>query len=155
MASDVLLRRTLTLRAHGRKVVFVKRAGESAEHVVGKALLWTLYGAQYPDLAVEVGVGHRYKPDVVALRPDGTPAFWGEAGVASAQKLHTLARRFPDTHLAHATWRAALPQAEAFVRAALAGVRRRAPFDDALAFVCDDGTVRATFADVAHVRLEP
>ncbi|HYE58064.1 MAG TPA: hypothetical protein VD948_06145 [Rhodothermales bacterium] len=160
MASDLLLRRTLTFRAHGRKVVFVKRAGESAEHVVGKALLWALYLPQYPDLAVEVGIGHRYKPDVVALCPEGTPAFWGEAGVVSAVKVASLGRRFRDTHFAHATWRTSLPQAEAFVRAAL-GSTRRAPFDvlvfnldDALALIEDDGTITATFADVPHVRIE-
>ena len=161
MASDLLLRRTLTLRAHGRKRVFVKRAGESAEHVVGKALLWALYLPQYPDLAVEVGVGHRFKPDVVALGPDGVPAFWGEAGVASANKLRALGRRFADTHFAHITWRTSLAQAETFVRAALKGARRRAPFDvlvfsldAALGLIAEDGTVTASFTDVPHVRIE-
>ena len=40
MSSDLLLRRKLTLRAHGEQVVFVKKSRESLEHVLMKAFLW-------------------------------------------------------------------------------------------------------------------
>ena len=67
MTLDLLLRRKWTLRAGDRQVVLIKKPYESTEHVVMKALLWALYLPDYPDLTVEVGVGDRYKPDVVAL----------------------------------------------------------------------------------------
>jgi hypothetical protein len=41
---------------------------------------WALYLPLYPNLSVEIGVGDRYKPDVVALGEDGRPLFWAEAG---------------------------------------------------------------------------
>lgn len=43
VTSDLMLRRKWTLRAHGRQVVFVKKANESGEHVLMKALLWALH----------------------------------------------------------------------------------------------------------------
>ena len=121
--SDLALRRKLTVSAHGRRVVLVKRAGESAEHVVGKALLWALYLPAYPDLTVEVAAGDRFKPDVVAVGPDGRPRFWGESGKVSAAKVRALGRRYPDVHLAHVTWRVAPHAGEAFVRAAQTEVK--------------------------------
>jgi hypothetical protein len=119
MASDLVLRRKLTVRAHGRTLVLVKRPGEGAEHVLMKAVLWALYLPAYPALAVEVPVGDRYKPDLVAAGPDGRPAFWGEAGKVSAQKIRALARRFPDTHFAVAKWTTRLDPHAARVREAL------------------------------------
>ena len=169
MGSDLLLRRKLTLRAAGpdgapRQVVFVKRPGESAEHVLMKAVLWALYLPAYPDLAVEVPIGDRYKPDVVQRAPDGRPVFWGEAGKVSEAKLRSLARRFPETHFALAKWGARLGPHEALARAALAraapsGRPRAAPFEligvppDAARLVGDDGTLTVTFADVERVRI--
>ena len=42
-ASDLLLRRKWTFKAHGKQVVFVKGAKEHSSHVLMKALLWALY----------------------------------------------------------------------------------------------------------------
>jgi hypothetical protein len=75
MASDLMLRRKWTFKAHGKQVVFVKHAKEQSAHVVMKALLWALYLPEYPELSVEIPVGDRFKPDVVALGPDTQPIF--------------------------------------------------------------------------------
>ena len=139
MASDLALRRTLTVRHpdDGAKLVLVKKRGESAEHVWMKAALWVLYRPEYPGLRVEVAVGDAFKPDLVALAPppgglaygDPEPAFWGEAGRVSERKWASLLRRFPDTHFALARWDERLgPHAET-IRRALGGRPRRAPVD--------------------------
>ena len=95
------LRRKLTLRAHGEQVVFVKRKQERIEHVWMKAFLWALYLPEYPDLTVEVGIGDKYKPDVVEMDPRrGRPRFWGEAGHVGEDKIEALTSRYPATHFA-------------------------------------------------------
>ena len=89
------LRRKLTVRAHGRTLVLVKRAEERGEHVVQKALLWVRYLPRYPGLRVEqrLPFPSRYTPDLYALDAAGQGvAFWGECGVVSAEKLRTLLR---------------------------------------------------------------
>ena len=87
MPHDLLLRRKWTLRSHGRQVVFIKQKNESSAHVIMKALLWALYLPAYPDLAVEVAIGDRFKPDVVQLDAAQSPVFWGEAGQVSERKM--------------------------------------------------------------------
>ena len=172
MATDLALRRTLTLRAHDgaelRKLVLVKKRGESIEHVLMKAVLWALYLPDYPEMQVEVSIGDAYKPDLVALAPppgglaygDPEPVFWGEAGKVSADKWRSLLRRFPDTHFALARWAERLDPHVEILRDALDGRPRRAPIDvlalphDAAdRFVSDNGTVRVSLADLDHVRL--
>ncbi len=66
--------------AHDRKMILVKGLNESSEHVLMKAFLWALYLPDYPTLTVEIRIGDRYKPDVVALDAAGNLLFWGEAG---------------------------------------------------------------------------
>lgn len=131
MTSELLLRRKWTLRAHGQQVVFVKKPIEHGHHVLMKAFLWALYLPQYPNLKVEISVGDRYKPDVVALPadPHGDPLFWGEAGQVSPEKITSLGRRYRNTHFALAKWGANLYTVEQLVTDALAGIDRRAPFD--------------------------
>ena len=104
MSSDLLLRRKLTLRAHGEQVVFVKKSRESLEHVLMKAFLWALYLPDHAPLTVELSIGDKYKPDVVGLDAAGRPRFWGEAGKVGAPKIASLARRFRDTHFAIGKW---------------------------------------------------
>lgn len=160
MPTDLALRRKLTLRAHGRKVVFLKKPRESLEHVLMKAFLWALYLPAYPDLSVEIPIGDRYKPDVVQLHPSGRPAFWGEAGKVGAGKIASLVRRFPETHFAVAKWATPLDPFVEIVEAALDDRPRRAPFDllrfpatSGSRFVAADGTVTVSFEDVERVRL--
>jgi hypothetical protein len=156
---DLALRRKLTLRAHGRKVVFVKRPGESLEHVLMKAFLWALYLPRYPGLAVEVPIGDRYKPDVVELDALGEPVFWGEAGKVGVEKVAALARRFPRTHVVVAKWATPLGPFEALVREALGDRPREAPFEllgvprDAERFIAEDGSVTVSFSDLERVAL--
>lgn len=169
MPSDLTLRRTLTVRAHDgegpRKLVLLKKRGESIEHVWMKAALWSLYLPDYPGLRVEVPIGDAYKPDLVALAdPPGGPAygdprpsFWGEAGKVSPAKWASLLKRFPDTHFALARWAERLAPHQAIVLRALGRRPRRAPVDliSIPADVPDrllDGTP-LSWADVTRIRL--
>ena len=172
MPSDLALRRTLTLRASDgaapRKLVLVKKRGESIEHVLMKAVLWAAYLPEYPEMQVEVSIGDTYKPDLVQLAPppgglaygDPEPVFWGEAGKVSASKWRSLFKRFPDTHFALARWAERLGPHEAIVRKALDGRPRRAPVDlvrvpdDVARHIERDGTLSLSFGDVDVLRVE-
>lgn len=163
MTSELLLRRKWTLRAHGQQVVFVKRPIEHVHHVLMKAFLWALYLPAYPTIKVEVSIGDRYKPDVVArspTAPQGDPRFWGEAGQVSPEKIASLGRRYRQTHFALAKWGANLYTVEQVVTTALAGIARRAPFDllcfptdSADRFIDDRGNITLTHADLMWKRL--
>jgi hypothetical protein len=160
MTDELFLRRKWTLRAHGRQVVFVKKPYESDTHVLMKALLWALYLPAYPELTVEIAVGDRYKPDVVALDACGAPVFWGEAGDVATAKIRSLARRYRDTHFALAKWDTRLEPYQAIVANALAGLHRgaafdliRFPADSADRFVDVDGAIRLSHTDLMWVRL--
>jgi hypothetical protein len=126
------LRRKLTVRAHGRTLVLVKRAEESGEHVVQKALLWVRYLPRYPDLRVEqhLPFPSRYKPDLYALDATGQGVtFWGECGVVSEEKLRAVLRAHPACHFAFSKWAARTDLFAALIDRALAGVRRTAPVE--------------------------
>lgn len=159
MTAELMLRRKLTFRAHGKQVVFVKKANERPEHVIMKALLWALYLPAYPDLRVEVHVGDRYKPDVVALDDRGKPLFWAEAGQVGSEKIRSLARRYRSTHFVIAKWDTRLDPFIDLVTAALDSVTRSAPFDlvnfapdSAERFIDDQGHIHITFADLQWTR---
>ena len=156
------IRRKYTFRAGGRKVVVVKRARERPEHVFMKAFLWALYLPVYPDAAIEVSVGDRYKPDVVQVDRWGDPVFWAEAGKVGTAKIESLARRFRGTHFALAKWDTALEPYESIVRSAVAGLDRGAPFDlirfppDGLArFVDERGEIRIDRDRLEWLRVGP
>lgn len=160
MTDDLHLRRKWTLRAHGRQVVFVKKPVESTEHVLMKALLWALYLPEYPELAVEIKIGDRYKPDVVALDGSGAPLFWGEAGDVSTAKIYSLARRYRRTHFALGKWASPLGPLAEIVTGAAQGLSRGAPFDlisfpdDAgERFIDDAGVIHVQHRDLAWVRI--
>lgn len=159
MTRELFLRRKWTMRAHGEQVVFVKRANERSEHVLLKAFLWALYLPRYPDLTVEVSIGDRYRPDVVALDPSGRPRFWGEAGHAGPDKLRSLVRRHRDTHFALAKWDTRLEPFMATVRAILREFAGSQPFDllrfpadSAERFVDERGHVTLSHADLEWAR---
>jgi hypothetical protein len=160
MDIDLLLPRKWTLRADGQKVVFVKRSDERSAHVVMKALLWALYLPTYPNLAVEVPVGDRYKPDVVSLDARGRPCFWAEAGEVRRRKIHDVARRYRHAHLAIAKWDADLDLVVEYVQKALRRSRHEGPVDvivfpddSAYRFIDDDGLVHISHAEVEWERL--
>ena len=126
------LRRKLTVRAHGRTLVLVKRAEESGEHVVQKALLWVRSLPAYPELRVEqhLPFASRYKPDLYALDATGHGvAFWGECGVVSAEKLRALVCGHPACHFVFSKWATRTNLFAAQIEAALSGARRRAPVE--------------------------
>lgn len=163
MTDDLFLRRKLTLRAHDRQIVLVKRANEHRTHVLMKAFLWALYLPLYPDLQIELGIGDRYKPDVVSLESfDQTrrPRFWGEAGQVSVQKLRSLTRRYRGTHFALARWDVRLDGLVALVSEAITGLRRAAPFDiltfppdSAERFIDHQGHIHLRHSDIEWRRL--
>ncbi len=160
MTDDLTLRGKWTLRAHGKTRVFVKRSVESGAHVLMKALLWALYLPQYPDVAVEISIGHRYKPDLIAM-VDGQPCFWGECGHVGLQKLRTLLTKFRRTHFAFARWATPLRAHDEMIARAMEGVRREAPVelwrfpeDSAERFVDARGNIRLDFAQLEGRRYE-
>ena len=72
--------------AAGRQLRLWQNLGETYEHVLMKALGYAMFVEEYPHLEVEVRVGLRYKPDLIARRPDGSFDFWGECGINSMRK---------------------------------------------------------------------
>lgn len=162
MTSPILTRRKWMLRTHGRHIVIVKGTHERFTHPLMKALLWALYVPTYPHITVEVAIGDKYKPDVVAFASElrqGEPVFWGEAGQTGADKIRSLVRRYRGTHFALAKWDSDLQPFVRLVTDALDGVKRDAPFDiisfpdDAdERFIDDDGNITLTHADVTWVR---
>lgn len=162
MGSDLRIRRKWTFRAHNHRVVFIKKHQESAEHVWMKAFLWALYLPQYASLAVEIPIGDKYKPDVVALDVDKCPLFWGEAGKVSPVKIKSLVRRYPATHFAIAKWGERLDShADVVSKARMRSGKHKRPFDllsfptDSPArFIQPDGQIDISFDDVRWQRIE-
>lgn len=148
----------LTVRAGHRKVVLAKRAWESERHVLLKALVFGLYVAGYPELAVERAIGERYKPDLVALEVDGQPLLWAECGETGRQKLEYLIKALPGTHLVVAKQVASIAPHRAVIETAVAKGKRSAPVEllnfppDASRFLGEDGGITIGFADVTLVR---
>lgn len=129
MNNRPLVPRKRMYHAHDRKMILAKNPNESGEHVLMKAFLWALYLPDYPTLTVEIRIGDRYKPDVVALDEEGKPLFWGEAGQVSMEKVRALAKRYRSTHFAIAKWHTRLDPLEVLVTEAIEGIKRDAPFD--------------------------
>ena len=159
MTQDLKLRRKWTFRAHGRQMVFIKKALEGDVHVVMKALLWALYLPEYPDLSIEIHIGNRYKPDLVQLDDSGEPVFWGEAGRVSSRKMHALVKRFRSTHMVFAKWDINLEPFDRMLKKASSSIQRSAPID-LISFPADsndrfmrpDGTIQIDLKDVNRLR---
>ena len=142
-----------------QKLVLIKRPVERQRHVIMKAFLWALYLPQYPQLQVEVSIGQKYKPDLVAFE-SGIPKFWGEAGKISAQKLRHILARQRNTHFGFAIWASSLAAFETRVRRQIKGVRRKAPVDlirflpqDDERFISQRGQIDISHADVEWCRI--
>lgn len=138
MDSELLLGGKFTFRVGGKKQVFVKKPVEHHRHVVMKALLWALYLPEYAQLQVEISIGFRYKPDLVAPG-DEAPLFWAEAGRVGNQKLKRVIHRFPRTHFAFSVWGSSLSSMTARVQQQARCVHRLAPVD-VIAFPEDAAT---------------
>jgi hypothetical protein len=171
MTSDpLILPRKLKVSVPNRaipSVVVCKSPTEKATHVLMKAFLWALYAAEYPALQVEVRIGDRYKPDVIAY--SGTPSpyqqsivvhFWGECGEVSLYKIEALLRRYPRTHFAIAKWDERIDLWAQQVQRIRPRMGHTAPFD-VLRFSPDcaqyldvqSGLVSITWAAVARLTL--
>ncbi|MBS1793030.1 MAG: YaeQ family protein [Acidobacteria bacterium] len=74
----------------GKRMRLWQRPGESYEHVLMKALAYTMFAGSYPDLEIETRVGLRYKPDLIAYNEKGDFAFWGECGQNAIRKTHWI-----------------------------------------------------------------
>lgn len=162
--SQVLTRRRWLLKAHNQHIVVVRGSNERFVHPLMKALIWAMYLPDYPNSTIEVRIGDRYKPDVVAFAPDDVrfrenePIFWGEAGQVGRAKIEALVRRYPDTHFAIGKWNTRLKPYASIIAKALNGVKRHAPFDlisfpeHSADFVDDDGLIHIHHEDVIWQR---
>ena len=70
----------------GKRMRLWQRQGESYEHILMKALGFAMFSGKYPTLEIEVKVGLRYKPDLIAQNAQGDFLFWGECGANSLRK---------------------------------------------------------------------
>lgn len=127
-----------------------------------KALLWALYLPYYSDILIEVPVGDRFKPDLVALDAKGYPTFWAEAGYFRAEKIRYLVNHYKDTHVALAKWDSYLDPFVGMVMKRATDARRtrpvdllKFPHDSADRFLDDAGVIRVTLDDIEWVRLAP
>lgn len=70
----------------GNRVRLWQRRGESYEHILMKALGYAMFVSEFPTMEIEIKVGLRYKPDLIARNIAGDFLFWGEAGANSIRK---------------------------------------------------------------------
>ena len=69
-----------------QRVRLWQKNGESYEHILMKALGYAMFVGKFPSLEIEIKVGLRYKPDLIARNAAGDFLFWGEAGANSIRK---------------------------------------------------------------------
>jgi hypothetical protein len=74
----------------GKRMRLWQRQGESYEHILMKALGFAMFSPEYPTLEIEIKVGLRYKPDLIAQNASGDFLFWGECGANSLRKTNWL-----------------------------------------------------------------
>ncbi len=74
----------------GKRMRLWQRQGESYEHILMKALGFAMFFKEYPTLEIEVKVGLRYKPDLIARNGNSDFLFWGECGANSLRKTNWL-----------------------------------------------------------------
>lgn len=85
-------------RLAAKRMRLWQRQGESYEHILMKALGFAMFSQEYPTLEIEVKVGLRYKPDLIARNAVGDFLLWGECGTNSVRKTvwllkHTRAQK--------------------------------------------------------------
>lgn len=166
MPSKVLFRSRWKLYAQGQHIVVKYGLREKFTHPLLKAFIWALYLPDYPTATIEVPIGDRYKPDVIAMPAEQSiyqaqtqPLFWGEAGQTGREKIQSLLRRFPETHFVLAKWDTRLKPYEEIVKVAMNGVKRNAPFDllnfpeGSEEYIDEDGNILVKFEDIERIRL--
>ncbi|MDJ0783429.1 MAG: hypothetical protein QNJ22_15745 [Desulfosarcinaceae bacterium] len=155
------LRKKWSFSFMGRKLVLVKKREERTSHVLMKALFWSLYMDQYPHLMVEVNVGGRYKPDVVAVDDKGTPRFWGELGQVRKSKLRKVLQRYRNAHFAIGKWAMELGPLARLIEGLPDMASRSAPIDlisfpedSAERFLNQRGVIRLCVHDLNWLRMD-
>ncbi len=83
-----------------KRVRFWQRTGESYEHILMKALGYAMFIDKFPTMEIEIKVGLRYKPDLIARNAAGDFLFWGEAGANSIRKTSWLLKHTRTKNLA-------------------------------------------------------
>lgn len=165
MPSQILSRRKWKLYAHDQHIVVVNGVREKFTHPLMKALLWALYMPSYPNISIELRIGDKYKPDVVAFEEGSelwgsSPVFWGEAGQVGTEKIKSIAKRYRETHFVVAKWNVNLHHYSNLLEGLLDGIKRDAPFDlisfpeSTIDCIDDDGNVTIDFEDVKLIRYE-
>lgn len=165
MPSPILSRRKWKLYANDQHIVVVKGTREKFTHPLMKALLWALYMPSYPNISIELRIGDKYKPDVVAFEEGAAlrgspPVFWGEAGQVGTDKIKSIARRYRETHFVVAKWNTNLHHYSTLLEGLLKGIKRDAPFDlisfpeETIDCIDDDGNITISFEDVTLIRYE-
>ena len=129
-----------------------------------KALLWALFMTEAPFARCECDVGHRYRPDVIALSEGGAPLWWGECGSVTTEKLSELRTSFPTMRLTVAKWgHSDLSGYASQLRQALPAMPEGAaplvdlvsfPVDSVDRFVADDGELSVTWDAVQTLEVE-
>ena len=74
----------------GKRVRLWQRTGESYEHILMKALGYTMFVGEFPSLEIEIKLGLRYTPDLIAFDAKNDYAFWGECGQNAIRKTHWI-----------------------------------------------------------------
>ena len=101
---ELKLKRKTTFRFKNFQIVLDKKSIEKPEHVSMKALLWAMYIEEFPALKVEIKVGGRYKPDLVAQDSLGNIQLWVEAGRVKPAKVAKLASTHKAARIVIARW---------------------------------------------------
>ena len=96
----------LDLISKGVSKTLEKKRNETLQHVLTKAIIWSLFMEQYPNIEIEYDIGDPdYLPDVVSVDETLTePLFWGESGRMKVHKACDLMRRYPNMDIIHARW---------------------------------------------------
>lgn len=105
---------SLDLISNGVCKTLEKKRNETLQHVLTKAIIWSLVMDQYPNIEIEYDIGDPdYLPDVVSVDDESSsatttsrdqPLFWGESGRMKVHKACDLMRRYPDMDIIHARW---------------------------------------------------
>lgn len=103
----------IDLVSNGVTKTVEKKRMETVQHVLTKAIIWSLYMEEYQNLEIEYDIGDPdYLPDVISVVKESStqeekeeePLFWGESGRMKVHKAVDLMQRYPKMHIVHARW---------------------------------------------------
>ena len=119
----------VSVHSDGTTLELEKKRYESMQHVITKALIWSLFQSDYSPMYIEKDIGDPdYLPDVVSSTSSANVLFWGESGRMSVDKAIQLAKRYPDTHFVNIRWGVSLSDYTQDFEKALRTIPRNQPF---------------------------